>query len=87
MGGLGSAGPTGEDLAGSVDTEYGERREESLEQPAPGTSAGAAGEDRPETTEDTGAGSPAPGGNYEQADAGEQGAGSLRVFKRVRTGQ
>jgi hypothetical protein len=40
---------TGDDLAGSVDTEYGQRREESLEQPA-------------------------------------QGTGSVRVYKRVRTG-
>jgi hypothetical protein len=78
---------TGGDLSGLVDTEYGERREESLEQPAQGPSTGAAGEDRPETTVDTGTGEPAQGGNYEQADAGEQDAGSVRVFKRVRTGQ
>jgi hypothetical protein len=31
---------TGEDLAGSVDTEYGERREEPLERPTEGTSTG-----------------------------------------------
>jgi hypothetical protein len=71
---------TGEDLSGLVDTEYGERREESLEQPAQGASTGAADTGEPATT-----------GGYEQTDAGEQGTGeqgtgSLRVFKRVRTG-
>jgi hypothetical protein len=30
----------GEDLAGSVDTEYGERKEEPLERPTEGTSSG-----------------------------------------------
>jgi PRC-barrel domain len=78
---------TGEGLAGSVDTEYGERREESLEQPAPGTSTGAAGEDHPETADDVGTGDRATAGGQEQADVGEQDAGSVRVFKRVRTGQ
>jgi hypothetical protein len=78
---------TGDDLAGSVDTEYGERREEPLEQPVQGTSTGAAGEDRPETAEVAGTEEPATTGGPEQTGAGEQDAGSVRVFKRVRTGQ
>jgi hypothetical protein len=70
---------TGDDLAGSVDTEYGQRREESLEQPAQGTAPGEPVPDHPDTM--TGdAGEPA------QTGAGEQGTGSVRVYKRVRTG-
>ena len=61
-------GRTGDDLAGSVDTEYGQRREESLEDSAQGTSTGE----------------PAHAGDDERTGAGEQ--GSVRVYKRVRTG-
>ena len=69
---------TGEDLAGSVDTEYGQRREESVEQPTQGVSSGEPAPDYPDTTEGTGS----RGGT----DAtGEQGTGSVRVYKRVRT--
>ena len=69
---------TGEDLAGSVDTEYGQRREEYLEQPAQGVSSGEPAPDYPDTTEGTGSS----GGTDA---AGEQGTGSVRVYKRVRT--
>jgi hypothetical protein len=72
-------GRTGDDLAGSVDTEYGQRREESLEQPAQGTAPVEPVPDHPGTTTG-GAGKPA------QTGAGEQGTGSVRVYKRVRTG-
>jgi hypothetical protein len=61
---------TGEDLAGAVDTEYGQRREESLEESTQGTSTGEPAPDHPDTTGDS---------------AGEQ--GSVRVYKRVRTGE
>ena len=71
-------GHTGEDLAGSVDTEYGQRREESVEQPAQGVSSGEPAPDYPDTTEGTGSS----GGTDV---AGEQGTGSVRVYKRVRT--
>ncbi len=68
-------GRTGEDLAGSVDTEYGQRREESTEQPVRDASSGEPAPDYPETTQDTGS----------SGDAGERGTGSVRVYKRVRT--
>ena len=71
-------GHTGEDLAGSVDTEYGQRREESEEQPTQGVSSGEPAPDYPDTTEGTGSS----GGTDA---AGEQGTGSVRVYKRVRT--
>lgn len=72
-------GRTGEDLSGSVDTEYGERREEALEQPAQGTTS--TGGSAPEVTaEGAGAAEPARTGD-------EQGEPrSVRVYKRVRTG-
>jgi hypothetical protein len=62
---------TGDDLAGAVDTEYGQRREESLEH----------------STQETSTGEPAQTGGYEQADTEGQGTGSVRVYKRVRTGR
>jgi hypothetical protein len=71
-------GHTGEDLAGSVDTEYGQRREESVEQPAQGVSSGEPAPDYLVTTEGTGS-----SGSTDAA--GEQGTGSVRVYKRVRT--
>ena len=71
-------GHTGEDLTGSVDTEYGQRREEYLEQPAQGVSSGEPAPDYPDTTEGTGSSSGTDA-------AGEQGTGSVRVYKRVRT--
>jgi hypothetical protein len=71
-------GHTGEDMAGSVDTEYGQRREESVEQPTQGVSSGEHAPDYPDTTEGTGSS----GGTDA---AGEQGTGSVRVYKRVRT--
>jgi PRC-barrel domain len=82
---------TGEDLTGSVDTEYGQRREEPLEQPAQGTSTGGTNQDYSGATAgDTGSsddtGEQAQTGGYEQTGTGEQGTGSVRVYKRVRTG-
>ncbi len=71
-------GRTGEDLAGSVDTEYGQRREESLEQPTQGVPSGEPAPGYPDTTEATRSSRDASG-------AGEQGTGSVRVYKRVRT--
>jgi len=71
-------GHTGEDLTGSVDTEYGQRREEYLEQPAQGVSSGEPAPDYPDTTEGAGSSSGTDA-------AGEQGTGSVRVYKRVRT--
>ena len=44
---------TGEDLAGAVDTEYGQRREESLEDSTQGTSTGEPAPDHPDTTSDS----------------------------------
>ncbi|MDQ3912513.1 MAG: PRC-barrel domain-containing protein [Actinomycetota bacterium] len=73
---------TGEDLAGAVDTEYGERREEALEHSAPGTSSGETDQGLSETS--TG-GEPAQTGNFEQTTAGDR--QSVRVYKRVRTGR
>jgi hypothetical protein len=64
---------TGEDLSGLVDTEYGERREESTASPTQGTSSGAGG--------------PAQTGDREQTDTGDRGTGSVRVYKRVRIGR
>jgi hypothetical protein len=72
-------GRTGEDLSGSVDTEYGERREEALEQPAQGTaSTGGIGQE--DTADQAGTAEPARTGDRE----GEM--RSVRVYKRVRTG-
>jgi hypothetical protein len=71
-------GRTGEDPAGSVDTEYGQRREESLEQPTQGVPSGEPAPGHPETTEATRS-------SRDASDAGEQGTGSVRVYKRVRT--
>jgi hypothetical protein len=70
---------TGEDLSGSVDTEYGERREEALEQPAQGTtSSGGSGQE--DTADEAGTAEPARTGD------GEGETSSVRVHKRVRTG-
>jgi len=82
-----TGGRTGEDLTGSVDTEYGQRREESLDQEP---SSGETGQDYSGTTtggteSSGGTGEPAQTGGYEQTDTDEQGTGSVRVFKRVRT--
>ena len=71
-------GRTGEDLAGSVDTEYGQRREESLEQPTQGGPSGEPAPVYPEATEATRS-------SRDASDAREQGTGSVRVYKRVRT--
>ena len=79
---------TDEDLAGSVDTEYGERREESSEQPAHGATPIEPVQDRPDATTagaDPGVTSEPPQEEREQAGAGEQGTGSVRVYKRVRS--
>src|SRR5215212_11548028 len=46
-------GRTGDDLAGAVDTEYGQRREESLEDSRQGTSTGEPAPDHPDTTRDS----------------------------------
>lgn len=43
-------GRTGDDLAGAVDTEYGQRREESLEDSRQGTSTGEPAPDHPDTS-------------------------------------
>jgi hypothetical protein len=80
---------TDEDLAGSVDTEYGERREESLERSTESTSSGAQDRDYSGTQ-------PSNGGlgstgetrwveEDQQAGAGAQDAGAVRVHKRVQT--
>jgi hypothetical protein len=74
-------GRTGEDLAGSVDTEYGQRREESLEQPTQGVPSGEPAPGYPDTTEAT----EATRSSRDASGAGEQGTGSVRVYKRVRT--
>jgi hypothetical protein len=83
---------TGEDLAGSVDTEYGQRREESLEHSTRGTSSSEPAPHYSGTTGGTGSssalggtGEPAQTGGHEQTGAGEQGTGSVRVYKRVRS--
>jgi hypothetical protein len=78
---------TGEDLAGSVDTEYGERREEALDQPAPATTSSEPVRDRPDTGTTSEPGVADEPEEREQTAAGEQGTGSVRVFKRVRTDQ
>jgi PRC-barrel domain len=72
---------SGEDLSGLVDTEYGERREE----PQVTSSSGPAPEYSGTTTGDAGPSEPAQTGNHEQTDTGEQGTGSVRVYKRVRS--
>ena len=78
---------TGEDLAGSVDTEYGERREDALNQPAPATTSSEPVRDRPDTGTTSEPGVADEPEEREQTAAGEQGTGSVRVFKRVRTDQ
>jgi hypothetical protein len=84
---------TGEDLAGSVDTEYGERREESLERSTEDeerydTSSHAEETDRSypgtEPREDpSAADEPARTGEAQRSGAGE--TGRVRVHKRGRT--
>ena len=74
-------GRTGEDLTGSVDTEYGQRREESLEDSTQGTFSGETDQDYSGTTTG-GAGEPAQTGSFEQTDT--EGSRSVRVYKRVR---
>jgi hypothetical protein len=84
---------TDEDLAGSVDTEYGERRDEPLARPAEETSSGEADQGYSDTTaEDTEprddlgeTGETTRSGEAQESGTGEREAGSLRVFKRVRT--
>jgi hypothetical protein len=78
---------TGEDLAGSVDTEYGERREEALDQSAPATTSSEPVRDRPDTGTTSEPGVADEPEEREQTAAVEQGTGSVRVFKRVRTDQ
>jgi hypothetical protein len=84
---------TDEGLAGSVDTEYGERREEPLERSTRSTSSGETDLDYSGTA----AGGTEPGSGLgstgetrwieedQQAGAGEREAGNVRVHKRVRT--
>jgi hypothetical protein len=84
---------TGEDLAGAVDAEYGQRREESHEQPLQGSSPGGTGrgyagtpsEGTGSSTDLGGTGEPAQTGDYEQPAAGQRESGSVRVYKRVQT--
>ena len=62
-----------------MDTQYGERMEQSLEQPVRETSAGEPVTDRPDQPAgDAGAREP------ERTETGEQGTGGLRVRKRIR---
>jgi hypothetical protein len=84
---------TDEDLAGTVDTEYGERREEPLERSTRSTSSDETDLDYSGTA----AGGAEPGsglggtdetaqpGEAQQTGTGEREAGSLRVYKRIRT--
>ena len=84
---------TDEDLAGSVDTEYGERREEPLERPTGSTSSS----ETDQVYSGTSAGGTEPGSGPDstgetrwieedqQAGAGEQETGVVRVHKRVQT--
>ena len=84
----GTGGRTGEDLAGSVDTEYGQRREESPEHPTQGPFSGETDQDYSGTTTGGTESSGDLGGKSEPAQSGgtgEQGTGSVRVYKRVRT--
>ncbi len=82
-----------EDLAGSVDTQYGERKEEPPEQPARESPVGGPPTDRPEgATGDTRSREPEPADPtasrepQHPGDTGEAGTGSsLRVRKRVST--
>ncbi len=77
---------TGGDLAGAVDTEYGERRDEPLAQPTGGTPAGTGEKSYPGTSpggEDRVAGDPASGSEPARAGDTTQGGG-VRVYKRVR---
>jgi hypothetical protein len=82
---------TDEDLAGSVDTEYGERREESLERSTESTSSGAPDRDYSSTgTQPSSSGLGSTGETRwieedQQAGAGEQETGVVRVHKRVQT--
>ncbi len=88
-------GSTGEDVAGSVDTEYGERREEPLGRLTGSTASGAtddqgysdtqAGDTEPSYERD--AYETAQSGEAQETGTGEREAGSLRVYKRVRTDQ
>jgi hypothetical protein len=82
---------TDEDLAGSVDTEYGERREESLERSTESTSSGAPDRDYSSTgTQPSSSGLGSTGETRwieedQQAGAGEQETRVVRVHKRVQT--
>jgi hypothetical protein len=82
---------TDEDLAGSVDTEYGERREESLERSTESTSSGAPDRDYSSTgTQPSSSGLGSTGETRwiegdQQAGAKEQETGVVRVHKRVQT--
>ncbi len=86
----------GEDLAGSVDTEYGERRDESLASASGGTSTGGGSYGSYDTPSPTTSGSREPGGGTSGSDeparaeeapqtgTGGQQSGGVRVYKRVR---
>jgi hypothetical protein len=82
-----------EDLAGSVDTEYGERREEPLQRSTGSTSSGETDQDYSGATaggtdprdDRSGTDETTQPGEAQQAGTGEREAGSLRVYKRVRT--
>ena len=80
-----------EDLVGSVDTEYGARREESLEHSTGSTSSGVTDRDYPSTGAQPSSGGLGSTGETrwieedQQAGAGEQETGAVRVHKRVRT--
>jgi hypothetical protein len=81
---------TDEDLAGSVDTEYGERRDESLERPTGSTPPGATDRDYTSTQPSSSPGSTGETRWVEedqQAGAGETETGTVRVRKRVRINQ
>lgn len=84
---------TGEELERAVDAEYGERRDEPLERSTESTSPDAtdqgysdtAAEDT-EPRDDLGeTDETARSGEAQESETGEHEAGSLRVFKRIRT--
>jgi hypothetical protein len=80
---------TDEELAGSVDTEYGERREESLEHSTGSMSSGATDRDysstQPSSSDLGSTGETRWIEEDQRAGAGEQEIGAVRVHKRVQT--
>ncbi len=78
-----------EDLAGSVDTEYGERREESLEHSTGSTSSGATDRDysstQPSSSDLGSTGETRWVEEDQEASAGGPETGNVRVHKRVQT--